>query len=334
MTVITWGGNVHEATNPIFHDFEVENNVKITCDEHAGGSAAVVPKIRAAWPNVIYDAVAAWTPVNYPMWNEGWLVPLTEEELPNMKDIPRGFRDEFPKDSGVFYSSGFESLQECWYYRADLLPKDLQNFKSLEALFDPRLKGKLCIPDMSLNVGGVVIQMAFKNGGDEFHLDPGWEFMKDLAKTGNIGFVAAADPDRANRLSTGDSWLAWCDSVSPGGLVMKGLPIGACNHVEDSKVTLMWDSWVVLKGPKQALAKKWVNYMSSADNETRYAAKAGVLPCNSKSKPPEATAQLYLKPEEFEKYVWYRDFVYDQQHLNEWTTKFETEVLPIIRANM
>ena len=51
---------------------------------HQGGSGAILPKIKAAWPNTEYDYVAGWEGSFNGMAKEDWLVPVSVEKVPNL----------------------------------------------------------------------------------------------------------------------------------------------------------------------------------------------------------------------------------------------------------
>ncbi len=71
-----------------------------------------------------------------------------------------------------------------WGYREDLVDKPIE---SVEQLLEPRFKGKLCVPYPVNLTGLLMLTLAMQRGGDERHIEPGWQFLKELATRGQIG---------------------------------------------------------------------------------------------------------------------------------------------------
>jgi putative spermidine/putrescine transport system substrate-binding protein len=59
LTAVQWGGNYIKVSKEIVAE---KPNLDVTWELHAGGAAAILGKVKAAWPNVKYDTVAAWDP--------------------------------------------------------------------------------------------------------------------------------------------------------------------------------------------------------------------------------------------------------------------------------
>ena len=60
-----------------------------------------------------------------------------------------------------------------------------------------------------------MVALALHKGGDERNMEPAWDFVKELAKSGNIGRVANADTDVTNSISSGET----CVSFAGGSFV-------------------------------------------------------------------------------------------------------------------
>ena len=100
--------------------------------------------------------------------------------------------------------------------------------KSLDDLFDTRLKGKICWPGPTQAMMLPLVALALHAGGNEREMDPGWALMKKLAQSGNIGRVGVTDTDFSTSLTSGEtsvgfysepqltavakSFLSWCVS--------------------------------------------------------------------------------------------------------------------------
>ncbi|OYX13475.1 MAG: hypothetical protein B7Z15_07125 [Rhizobiales bacterium 32-66-8] len=199
LVVVQWGAGWIEVSKKLIEPFQKETGDQIAWELHAGGAMAIVAKIRPQWPRVPYNVVSAWNPVFSAMDAEGWLDTITVDEVPNLKDIPDSFVQKNAKGQAI--SVPLSTAGAFWGYRTDLLDKPLEN---LDQLLEPRFKGKICVP-FPVNLSGLLlVTLAIQRGGNERNVEPGWEFLKELAKRGNIGRVINNNSEFINAMSGGD----------------------------------------------------------------------------------------------------------------------------------
>ena len=60
-------------------------------------------------------------------------------------------------------------------------------------------------PNPTLNTNLQVVALSKALGGDEYNMEPGWEFLAEMAKVGNIGRVSANTSDVITSLETGET---------------------------------------------------------------------------------------------------------------------------------
>src|SRR5262245_38530808 len=60
---VQWGGAQVEASKVLAQKFSQLKPTTFSWELHQGGAANILPKIRATWPQVKYDIVAALNPV-------------------------------------------------------------------------------------------------------------------------------------------------------------------------------------------------------------------------------------------------------------------------------
>ena len=325
LTGIDWGGPLIAATRKIT---EGDKNVDITWDLHSGGAGTVLPKIKSAWPNPKYDIVAAWNPVYVTMINEGWLEPLTVEEMPNLRDVPTQY---FFKDkSGAIVNVPRSLAGMFWGYRTDKAPVKVQR---IEQLFDPKLKGQICWPGPSINSNLQLLSLALSAGGDEKNMEPGWDLLKKLAKSGNIGRVAQTETDFLNSMSTGETSVAFWN-MSPWKKLSTDFKIEVLTRVPNEKgmkAFMYQDGWVVLKSSKhKKAAKDYLNFFISPENNQRFNEMLGQAPTNSKSKPSGFAEHITFTGDDLQKYAYFPDFTLLAAQLNDTVKRFETEVVPLL----
>jgi putative spermidine/putrescine transport system substrate-binding protein len=85
LTGVQWGGPWVNTAKAIT---ERQNEWRVNWELHTGGSATIIPKIRASWPNVAYDFVAQYDPLYYTWAEQDWPEPLSVEEMPAFRDVP------------------------------------------------------------------------------------------------------------------------------------------------------------------------------------------------------------------------------------------------------
>ena len=197
LTAVEWGGDVVNAMKQIEAK---QDKVTVNWVLHQGGSGAILPKIKATWPRAEFDYVAGWEGSFNGMLKEDWLVPVTTEMVPNLADIPQKIIVKNAKGDWMAVPRAVGGIY--FAYRKDICPVEI---KSIDDLFDPRLKGKICWPGPTQSMMLQLVALALHAGGNENNMEPGWELMKKLAESGNIGRIAVTDTDFTTSLTSGET---------------------------------------------------------------------------------------------------------------------------------
>jgi putative spermidine/putrescine transport system substrate-binding protein len=322
ITAVEWGGDVVDAMKQIEAK---QNQVKVNWVLHQGGSSAILPKIKAAWPHADYDYVAGWEGSFNGMIKEDWLVPVTVETVPNLADIPqkiivkngKGEWAAVPRAIGGIYCA----------YRKDTSPVEV---KSLDDLFDKRLKGKVCWPGPTQAMMLPLVALALHAGGNESNMDPGWELMKKLAQSGNIGRVGVTDTDFSTSLTSGETSVGFY-SEPQLTVVAKSFPVVRLTKQQGIPTFLYQSGFAILKNrPNLETTLGFVNHAISPDMSSLYAEVAGEAPLNVKAKTPDALKHLAFTPEEMDKYVYVPDFDVVLSQQDAWTKRWENEIAPLL----
>jgi len=324
LNAVWWGGPWVEGIKAITAK---QHEVDVNWQLHAGGSAAVLPKIKSSWPNYSYDVVGSFTPVYPALIKEGWVEPLTLEEVPNLRDVPEVliFRDSKKQ----MMNAPMTLTGKFWGYRKDTCPI---KFNNLDQLLDKRLKGQICWWTPTYGGNLHLVSLALHRGGSETNLEPGWEFLKEIAKAGNIGRVANTESDYINSITTGETSL----SISN---LSNWITIGKTNQCElfsrDSrpgmKTFVYSEGAVILKNsPNKEAAKRFVNFLLSPKNDEEYCARVGQAPVNFKSKASEAVKAISYTKEEMEKYTYAAKFDVLSEHLSEMQKRYEKDIAPLL----
>jgi putative spermidine/putrescine transport system substrate-binding protein len=322
ITAVEWGGDVVDAMKQIEAN---QSQVKVNWVLHQGGSGAILPKIKASWPHPEYDYVSGWEGSFNGMIKEDWLVPVTTQMVPNLANIPdkiivknaKGEWAAVPRAIGGIYCA----------YRKDTCPVEI---KSIDDLFDSRLKGKICWPGPTQAMMLPLVALALHAGGNEHNMEPGWAFMKKLAKTGNIGRVGVTDTDFSTSLSSGETSVGYY-SEPQLTTVAKSFPVVRLTKQQGIPTFLYQSGFAILKNrPNLQATLAFVNHCISPDMNNLYAEVAGEAPLNAKAKTPDALKHLAFTPEELDKYVYVPDFNEVLAQQDTWARRWESEIAPLL----
>ncbi|MDE5458803.1 extracellular solute-binding protein [Bradyrhizobium sp. CSA112] len=298
----------------------------ITWELSSGGGATLLAKIKATWPNSPYDLVNNWSPVFKAMIKEGWAETVTLADVPNLADVPERLltRD----DKGNIKNIPREVDGGFFAVRADRCPIEI---KTIEDLLNPKLKGQICWPTATNFTCAPLVMLALARGGNEFNLDPGWKFLEELAKSGNIGRVFKGVSEATNSLSTGETSIVYAANGALSALA-KRMPMKALTKSDPSlKAILYTQGWVVMaNSKKKKAAMEFANFTVSKENCELFFQDVSSIPANQKVKPNEDTAAIHFTEQEFNKFAYLPDYGYMSTQLDSWVKKFEQDITPKI----
>lgn len=324
ITAVEWGGTYIETMKKIA---ATQSDISVNWQLHAGGSIAILPKIKATWPKPGIDLLTGWDVSWQTIAREGWAEPVTLEKIPNLADIPQKLlvRDSagnvinIPRTISAF----------LWWYREDLVPFEITK---LEDLLDPRLKGKICWPVPSLNSNCQAISLALHRGGNERNMEPGWDFLKQLARSGNIGRVANADTDTSNSISSGETCITFSGGTGAARMArnFKMKHLSKMPPQSGFKTFVFQEGWCVLKGGRTDAAFKFANFAISPENDEAFNRGITGIPANIKAKASEEVQHMVLNNDEMERFVHIPDWAYLSQEINAWNKRWEQEIQPLL----
>jgi putative spermidine/putrescine transport system substrate-binding protein len=257
---VWWGGPWIEAIKGVA---EKQSDVSINWQLHSGGSAAVIPKIQSAWPNYIYDVVGSFTPVYPTLINEGWCEPLTVEEIPNLVNVPEQLI--FKNAQGQNMNVPMTLTGKFWGYRKDTCPIALED---LDQLLDPAMKGQLCWWGPTYGGNLHLVSLALHRGGDENNLEPGWEFLKELAQAGAIGRVASTESDFINSVNIGETSVSIANLSNWIKISENNETVTLTRESKPGFKTFIYSEGAVIlnNSPNKEAAKKFLNFMIESEN--------------------------------------------------------------------
>jgi putative spermidine/putrescine transport system substrate-binding protein len=324
---VEWGGPWLEGAKLVTAR---QSQFDIQWETHAGAAAAIMAKIKTAWPTPLYDFVAQFDPLYYAWMREGWPEPLSVDEMPNLKDIPS---EIFVRnDKGQIINVPISQSGRYWGYRSDRAPFAI---KKHEDLLDSRLKGQICVPYVLQSQNSMVAMFALAFGGNEKNMEPGWKFMRELAKTGNIGRVAKTEVDFINSLSSGECSVGIWSNAAWGKIAEVG-PCVFLNRVPGDKVFrtgLLTEGFMIpVNSTKKKQAKEFLNFFVSPENNEIYNKELNFVPTNSKSAATKMAQNIVFKTsEERKEFAVVFDFEALSKRQNEMNAKWEQEITPLLQ---
>jgi len=322
LTAVEWGGDVVEAMKQIA---DAQSGAAFNWVLFQGGSASILPKIKTSWPNPEYDYVAGWEGSFNTMVAEDWLETVNIEMIPNLADIPEAM---VIKDKQGSWKAVPRAVGGIYFgYRKDTSPIE---FTGIDDLLKPELERKICWPGPTQNMMLQIVALALHGGGDENNMEPGWELMTELARSGNIGRVAATDSDFTNSLTSGETAIGFF--AEPGWTtVAENFEVERLTKTEGIPTFLYQSGFAVLKNrPNTEATMDFVNHAISPEMNTLYAEVAGEAPLNAKAKAPAKLAHLSFTPEEMSSYVYVPDFNVVLSQQDAWAKRWENDIAPLL----
>ena len=330
LLVVMWGAAWMEVSRKIADAYVAKTGDKIVWEAHAGGAMAIVGKIKPVWPRVSYNLISGWDPVFRAMIKEDWVEPVSLDEMPALKEIPPAF---FQKNAaGQLVSVPLSTAGAFWGYRTDLVDKPIE---TIEQLLEPRFKGKLCVPFPVNLTGLLMLTLAMQRGGNERNIEPGWQFLKELAEKGQIGRVINNNSEFINAMSSGETSVAFFN-IGAWTQVRKNFKVQLMTRLKDNKGFLFNEGFAVIKGAdkaKVAAAKALANHFATAPINEQYNVPLGSGPTNLNAKANPEIADVFYKPDELAQYAHIADFEFLASQVDGFAKRWEQEIAPLIRRS-
>jgi putative spermidine/putrescine transport system substrate-binding protein len=323
LSVVEWSPPYLDAAKKVAAKWD---KAEIVWTIHSGGATAILAKIKAAWPNPLFDVVTNWSLGIPSMIREGWLETITLADVPNLADVSDKF---ISKDDKGNVKSVPRSIDGSYFaVRADHCPIEI---KSIEDLLNPKLKGQIAWPAATLYTGAPILMLALPRGGSEHNLEPGWKFLQALAKSGNIGRTFNGNVEMSNTITTGDTSVIYCSNGSMSALAKRGVPMKALTKVDPTLKTAFYvEAYTVMaNSKKKTAAMEFVNFCASREN-SEFFHQNGIdsVPANSKAKPGGNVAAIEFTPQELDKFTYVPDWAYMGTQLDAIVKRFERDITP------
>lgn len=324
---VTWGGGYAEALEAITKGYTAN---PVAWSLYQSNSGEILAKTKAAWPNAPYDLSENWDADYVQIFNEGWLEGFTEADIPNLANVPAALK-RFTYPDGRPYAVPISVGAMYWGYRKDVMPIE---FTEVEQLLDPKLKGLICLPNITKGTGTILVVLAVALGGSESDVEPGWKFLKELAKSGNVGRVANSETDFSNSINSGETAVTFWNPVL-WTAIKQNWECKILSKAEGSKTLKSYfyqDGFVVYKGPRSKQAMDFLNFLLTPAAQDAYNEALGQAPAIVGGKVPAAAADINFSDEDYKKYAYFCDYSVMSREHDGWVKRWEKEIQPLLRA--
>lgn len=276
--VSVWGGSWQEMIAATAgRKFTEETGVKV--QYVTGGTIDRLNKAKLAKGKPETDVTLTTSHVGWLYAQSDLFEKLQMDRIVSRKDLMPG-TELSPYHLGVFsyvYTIG---------YRPDLVPKDL-TFSSWKDLWDPRLEGKIGVPDY--DPSHLIAVSAMLAGTDTAQWQRGSEQLKKLKP--NIKAFYSSDAISQNLMSSGETAVQVILSASGYYQLEQGVNIKLVVPKEGAIVGI--DTVSIDKGSKNVdLAYKFINALLDPTVQAEIAKRHSLGPMNTKTKVDPKIAAL------------------------------------------
>ena len=277
ISVIVYGGSFGEGwKKSVIEPFQKQNpDIKVRIVTSQTAQAASL--MRTQKNDVKVDVIMMDEQASVQTAAEGLYEPLTTETIPNLIQLYPQFRVKEDRYVRFMYAP-----QTIVYNTKHIKEPP----KSWSALWDPKYKGKVSISDIVVTPGlYLLMTMMDATGSDgKPNVDGGFEKMKELKS--NILTFYSQMPQLAPLLLQGDVWIAIWPSSRAQAEIDGGAPLAWTIPEEGGYMNA--STIGIAKGTKNlAAARKYVNFVLSAEAQAGNAALIYLNPVNRETKVPE-----------------------------------------------
>jgi putative spermidine/putrescine transport system substrate-binding protein len=276
LNIVNWEG----YTDPSFvKGFEQETGCKVN-DTFAGTSDEMFTKFRSGGGGQ-YDLASFSGDASVRAIKSGVLAELDKSKLTNYDDVAKQLQaPPFNSEDGKQYGLSFVWGANVLIYNAD---KIKENLDSWNALYDPKYKGKITVPDNPIQIADPALQ--FFGAEDPYAIDDATlnkvkDKLKQQRKLVRKYWVLSTDFDdlfKSGDATVGAGWPLMTNDLRKAGLNVKEV-------LPKEGVTGWSDSWMLSKNAKHPIcAYKYMNYVTKPDVQAKVIDVTGYSPANLKT---------------------------------------------------
>ena len=276
LNVVDWEG----YTDPSFvKGFQKQTGCKVN-SVYAGTSDEMFTKFRSGGGGQ-YDLASFSGDASLRAIKSGSVAPLDMSKLTNWKDLaPQLQSPVFNTQNGKHYGLSFTWGANVLIYNADRIK---QNLDSWNALYDPKYKGKITVPDNPIQIADPALQFFGASNPyaiDQATLNKVKAKLKQQRSLVRKYWVLATDFEqlfKSGDATIGAGWPLMTVDLRKAGLNVKEV-------IPKEGVTGWSDSWMLSKKAQHPIcAYKYMNYISEPKVQAQVADVTGYSPPNLKT---------------------------------------------------
>ena len=268
LRVATWGGATRDALRDYVASELERRGAKV--EFVIGSPQDNLAKLIAARGQVPFDVYEFLGTMRPEIVGRGLLAKLNLANLPNARPVMQAQGDATMVPTWI--------TEEMIVYNVDKFRENgIAPPRSLADLRNPKLSGRVMIPDISSG-GGIeaVGAFALSAGGDEANIAPGLKLINEVP---NVRFWKAGG-EVVTQFKSGDIWVAVAHAGWAVRTAQAGVPVATVPARFGSKEGMVKEGYVgVVKGSRnQEAAEFFINTYLSADAQSKFALKVAAVP--------------------------------------------------------
>jgi putative spermidine/putrescine transport system substrate-binding protein len=241
-----------EYRKAVIEPFLKETGIEVKLKLGGPGEWATNALVNRRRPEI--DLLFLPYPENIRVVMEDICVPLTETDIPNLKNVFPVCYEQF-RGAGV----GMDYVSNAIAYRTDMVPNPPKSWKDL---WDASYKGKLIIPDINaIGIWEMLVIAARLHGGDEGNMAPAFKAIRDLKP--NVRKFYKSSVDLQQLLDSGEAAIA---AVTPSNrgydMIDAGRPIKYVIPTEGASIGMV-SFHIAKNSPHADLCKQFINFALS-----------------------------------------------------------------------
>ena len=316
LIVNSYGAQYEELVREtIIEPFEEQFDVEILYDA-TGSAAEDYARIRATQGNPGFDVVVMTAPESLQGCREELLLPLTEDNIPNLAELNQDVTNAVG-ECGAVHEIQYMSL----LWRTDHIDGPLTSW---QALWDPAYEGHVVIPDITSIMAVYLLQVASViNGGTLFELDPGFAAIAELAP--RTAGIESSSSIMRQYVERDEAWILpyWSGRAQ----IMKddGLPV-EFTIPEEGTIPLLSTLNIPANAEHQELAQQFVNFWLEKAQQEEWALAYNVGSARSDLELPEEFAASQITSQEDLEQLLLPDQLELAEQRTGWTQRWQREI--------
>jgi putative spermidine/putrescine transport system substrate-binding protein len=318
LNIVDWEG----YTDPSFvKAFENETGCKVN-DTFAGTSDEMFTKFRSGGGGQ-YDLASFSGDASLRAIKSGSVAELDTSKLTNYKDLaPQLQSPSFNTVDGKHYGLSFMWGANVLIYNAD---KIKQSLDSWNALYDPKYKGKITVPNNPIQIADPALQ--FFGAKDPYSIDQATlnnvkAKLKQQRPLVRKYWVLATDFEqlfKSGDATIGAGWPLMTVDLKKAGMNVKEV-------IPKEGVTGWSDSWMLSTKAKHPIcAYKYMNYITRPDVQVKVSDVTGYSPPNEKACQllgPKRCKELHVTDQHYYNTIKYWKTPTSPTNYRQWTDAF------------